>query len=91
MIKVEVVEGKSEVREVRSKDGQIVALKQEVYAHMPDQAYPVRCFVRVERPHAPGFYVMTPHLRVNKYGELEIDSFTAPKLSSVTKTQPKVA
>lgn len=88
---VEVIPAQSEVKEIRRADQSLMGLKQEVYAHMPNSAFPVRCFVRVDKPLQPGKYNVSLPYKVGKYGDIEVNPFETPEYSAARPEQVKAA
>lgn len=89
---IEVISGSNDVKEIRSpKDQSIVAIKQTVYAHIPNSAFPVQVQVRVERPLQPGKYEMELVYKTGRFGDLEIDPFKTPSIKPASPAQVKTA
>jgi|26BtaG_2_1085354.scaffolds.fasta_scaffold02938_4 hypothetical protein len=88
---LEIIAGRSEVTEVRNKDHQIVALKQECYAHLPGSAFPVQCKIRVERPLQPGKYQAELPFKIGRWGDIEVNPFENPRLTPAKPEQVKAA
>lgn len=89
---IEVIAGASPVNEVRNKETrEIVALKQTVYAHIPNSAFPVQCQIRVNTALQPGKYSMKPVFKTGRFGDLEIDPFTSPDVVLARPDQVKAS
>ncbi|MEM4202337.1 MAG: hypothetical protein QW786_03925 [Candidatus Hadarchaeum sp.] len=89
---LEIIAGRSEVTEIRSKDShQIVALKQECYAHLPGAAFPVQCKIRVDRPLQPGKYEAELPFKIGRWGDIEVNPFESPRLTPAKPEQVKAA
>lgn len=85
---VEVFAG-ADFKEMRDKvTHEIRAIKQEVYWSIPNSQYPVKVFMRVDRPLQPGRYQVAFQYRVGRYGDPEINPFE-PALC--TPVKPEVA
>ena len=91
-MKIQVIEGSSEFKEIRDKITQeIRGLQQEVYFHIPGSAFPVKGKMRVLAKLNPGDYEIEPVYKIGKYGDLEINPFAEPPLHSIRPPVSKSA
>jgi len=89
---IEVISGSNDVKEIRSKEDQsIIAIKQTVYAHIPNSAFPIQCQIRVDRPLQPGKYECELSYKTGRFGDLEIDPFKTPSIKPASPAQVKSA
>lgn len=88
---VEVIAAQSEVKEIRRQDQSLMGLKQEVYCSMPNSAFPVRCFIRVDKPLQPGKYNINLKYKIGKYGDIEVNPFETPDITPARPEQVKAA
>lgn len=87
---IEVISGSNDVKEIRSKEDQsIIAIKQVVYAHIPNSAFPVQCQIRVDKPLQPGKYSCELQYKTGRFGDLEIDPFKTPSIKPATPEELK--
>lgn len=80
-VQAEVRAGEPEVRTITSKSTGKVYRKQALYVQLPSEPYPVKTFVWIrDQVLAPGRYVLdlAKSLKLNRYGELELDATFAP-------------
>lgn len=90
-LQIEILNGKSEIKNITNKQGHQVGFKQEAYIHLPDSAYPVQFYFRTERPLQTGHYYLQPTLQINKYNDLEINPFAFPSVTPVQSKDTKAA
>lgn len=86
-MKVNVIAGNSEVKEMRRQDGSVMVVKQEMYVDLQSSAFPVRCFLAVERPLQPGVYDASLPFKVGKFGDLEVNPFEPGSFSPLKSEQ----
>lgn len=80
---VEIVSGRSDVKEVKDKNGVHRGFKQEAYATLPGHAFPAKCNIRVSSPLAAGRYKLDLPFQIGKFGDIEVNPFDEPKVSPV--------
>lgn len=89
---VEFVAGSDDVKEIRDKETrEIRGLQQQCYFHLPNSAFPVQGKIRVESRMPPGKYSFVPSYRIGRFGDLEVNPFETPKLTTARPEQVKAA
>jgi len=91
MITVEILPDRKEIKEItrKTQPGRVLGYKQEAYAHIPGEHYPIKCFIRVNSPLADGKHQINLPMQIGKYGDLEINPFS--EVEVIDKNKLKAA